>query len=414
MPLRNPRFARFWAANAASTLGSGLALSAFLLLAVRVLHAGPAAVGALAATGAAVGAALAVPLGPWVERRRKRPVMVAADLFRCLALLSVPAAYALGRLGFAQLLVVAVLVATADIAFTAAAGACLKALVPPAELLCANARLEATSWTAIVVGPPLGGAAVGLFGPAVTVVADAVSYLLSALGLGSIGREAPAPSPSPPAEPRLRAADLLDGWRWILADPALRPLFANTVLFNALLLATEPLLVLLLVGRLHFSPVQFGLTLALPCLGGLLGSRLSRRLVARFGERRVLVTTGMVRGCFPLWLAFAGPGRSGQLLVMELQFAMICAIGAFNPVLATYRLNRIPTDRIARTLTAWSVTTKATTAALTALWGLLATLTGPRAGLALAGLLLLPTGALLRRVTTPQVTAPAADLRPAG
>ncbi|MEU7647100.1 MFS transporter, partial [Streptomyces huasconensis] len=178
------RFGWLWAAYTVSTFGTRLAFDAFPLVAILVLHSGATEVAVLAASGLAVGAAVAVPLGPWVEFRRKRPVMVAMDLVRCVALLSVPVAFALGVLGFAQLLVVSVVVAAADITFSAASGAFLKALVPPRDLLVANGRFEATTWTATVLGPPLGGAVVGLFGPLATVAADAASYLLSALGLG--------------------------------------------------------------------------------------------------------------------------------------------------------------------------------------------------------------------------------------
>ena len=159
-----------------------------------MLHAGPAEVSLLAAAGLAVGAAVAVPLGPWVEFRRKRPVMVAMDLTRFAALMSIPAAFALGWLSFAQLLVVSVVVGAADIAFKAASGACLKALVPPEDLLVANGRFESTTWTATVLGPPLGGAAIGLLGPVTTVVANAVSFLLSAAGIRAIGGREPRPA----------------------------------------------------------------------------------------------------------------------------------------------------------------------------------------------------------------------------
>ena len=96
---------------------------------------------------------------------------------------------------------VSVVVAAANIAFNAASGAYLKALVRPDDLLVANARFESTNWTSIAVGPPLGGAAIGLFGPVTTVVADAVSYLLSALGIRAIrGREeAPRTTDKSPA-----------------------------------------------------------------------------------------------------------------------------------------------------------------------------------------------------------------------
>ena len=299
------QFEWLWGAYAVSAFGTGLAFGAFPLIAIRVLHAGPAQVSALAAAGLAVGAAVAVPLGPWVEFRRKRPVMVAMDLTRFGALISIPAAFALGWLSFAQLLVVSVVVGAADIAFKSASGACLKALVAPEDLLAANGRMESTTWTAIMLGPPLGGAAIGLFGPVTTVLADAVSFLLSAAGIRAIGGGEPRPARTG-APPRPR--DLLDGWRYILAHPGLRPLFFNVMGVNGLIMATEPLLAVLMLGRLGFAPWQYGLAFALPCTGGLIGSRLAGRLVARFGPHTVMRTAGTLRACWVVGLAFMGPG----------------------------------------------------------------------------------------------------------
>jgi MFS family permease len=167
------QFGWLWAAYAVSAYGSGLGFGAFPLIAILVLHAGPAAVAALAAVGPAAGALVAVPLGPWVEFRRKRPVMVAMDLIRFAAQLSVPAAFALGALTLAQLLIVSVIIAAAGIAFKTASGAWVKTLVRPADLLVANGRLESTTWSATALGPPLGGLAIGLLGPVTTVLADA-------------------------------------------------------------------------------------------------------------------------------------------------------------------------------------------------------------------------------------------------
>ncbi|MFF4783080.1 MFS transporter [Streptomyces griseorubiginosus] len=394
------RFGWLWAAYAVSAFGTSLSFGAFPMIAVLVLHAGPAAVSLLAAAGLAVGAAVAVPLGPWVEFRRKRPVMVAMDLTRFAALLSIPVAFALGVLGYVQLLVVSVLVAAADITFTAASGAFLKSLLDPEDLLVANGRFEATNWTSIVVGPPLGGAAVGLLGPVTTVLADAVSYLLSALGLRAIGggEARPAPTGAP-------KGSLLEGWRYILSSPVLRPLFFNTVLVNALIMVPVPLLTVLMLGPLGFAPWQYALAFSVPCLGGLLGSRIARPLVTRFGRHRVLLTSGVLRACWPLGLAFVGPGTAGLLLVMVIELGVITSCAVFNPVFATHRLEMTPTDRVVRTLSAWSVTGKLLTAALTALWGLLAGLTGTREAIALAGLLLLATPFLLpRRRRPPQET----------
>ncbi|MDX3709789.1 MFS transporter [Streptomyces europaeiscabiei] len=430
-------FRWLWVAYAVSAFGTRLSFDAFPLIAVLVLHVGPTEVSALAATGLAVGAAVAVPLGPWVEFRRKRPVMITMDLVRCAALVTVPAAYVLDLLTFPQLLLVSVVVAVADITFTAASGAFLKFLVPPEHLVAANGRFEATTWTTTMLGPPLGGAAMGLFGPVVTLLTDATSYLLSAAAIRAIGGKEPhpvrpespttptkpattttsakpattakpttppsgiapsltlTPTPSPSPTPRLRPGDLLGGWRYILADPALRPLFLNTVLVNALIMAPAPLLLILMVGELGFAPWQYGLAFAVPCVGGLIGSRLSRRLVDRHGHRRVIWTAGTLRACWGLGLAFIGPGPAGLVLVMAVELGLIVCISVFNPVMATQRLTRTPPDRVARTLTAWSVTGKLSTAAMTALWGILAALTTPRTAITAAGLLLLATPLLL-------------------
>ncbi|MFD5746069.1 MFS transporter [Streptomyces sp. NPDC127033] len=391
------RFGWLWGAYGTSALGTWLAFGAFPLIAIEVLDAGPAEVAALSSVGAAVGAAVAVPLGPWVEFRRKRPVLIAMDLVRCAALLTIPAAYALGVLSFLQLLLVSVVVAAADITFRAASGAYLKTLLPAEDLLLANARFESTAWTTTIIGPPLGGAAIGLLGPLATVVADAVSYLLSALGIRAIGGHEPRPERR--EAPRMRAGDLLDGWRYILADATLRPLFLNTTVFNGLVMAAQPLLAVLMLGDLGFTPWQYGLAFAAPSIGGLLGSWLARPLVTRFGQHQVLVVAGALRAVWPVGLAFLGPGTGGLLLVIGVEFGLIVCCGLFNPVCATYRLERTPTERAARTLSAWAVTTKATTALLTAFWGVLGSLLGPRTAIGLAGVLLLATPLLLPRRT---------------
>ncbi len=386
-------FAWMWSAYAVSSFGTALAFGAFPIIAILVLHSDPTEVSALAAVGLAAGAAAAIPLGPWIELRRKRPVMIAMDLIRCVASLSVPLAFALGRLTYAQLLLVAVVVAAADIAFKAAGGSFLKTLVEPEDLLAANSHLEVAMWTTMTLGPPIGGVMIGVLGPVATVLADAVSYVLSALGLTAIGDEEPRPEPHP--HRKSRAAELVEGWRYILAHPTLRRLFFSDVLFRGFLLATQPLLSVLMLSRLGFPPWQYGLALASPCIGGLVGSRSARRLVARFGQRRVMLASGTLRVIWPLGLAFIPSGLAGLALVFGLQLGLVTCIGVFAPTYATYRLQQSDRHVVARVLSAWSVTSNATVAVLTVTWGLLATATGPRIAIATAGILLLATPALL-------------------
>ena len=393
------RFGWLWTAYSVSTFGTFFAFDAFTVVAVLVLHAAPVEVSVLAAAGPAVGALVAVPLGPWVEFRRKRPVMVAVDLVRFAAVLSVPVAFALGGLGLAQLVVVSVVVGTADLAFTAASGAYLKGLVAGDDLLVANGRFESTTWTAVLLGPPLGGVAIGLFGPVTSMAVDAASYLLSAVGIRAIGGGEPRPARRGPA-----SGGLLEGWRHILTHPTLRPLFLNTVLVNGLIMAPAPLVAVLMLGDLGFAPWQYGLAFAVPCVGGLVGARLSAPLVARFGSGRVMAASGTLRACWPIGLAFVGPGVGGLVLVMAVQLGLITCIGVFNPVYATYRLERTGPDRGSRVLSAWSVTGRASIATLTGLGGLLAAVTSARTAVAVAGVLLLATPLLLPRRQTGQVS----------
>lgn len=389
------QFGWLWAAYAVSAYGSGLGFGALPLIAVLVLHAGPAEVSALSAVGPAVGALIAVPLAPWVEFRRKRPIMITMDLARFAAMATIPVAYAFGRLGFVQLLVISAVVAAAKIAFNAASGAYLKALVRPDDLLVANARFESTNWSSIAVGPPLGGAAIGLFGPVITVVADALSYLLSALGITAIRghEEAPRTTDRSP----VRAGALLDGWRHIMGAPGLRALYLNNMLVSGLIMATEPLLAVLLLRQLGFPPWQYAFAFAAPCLGGLIGSRLAHRVVARYGRHRVFRTVGTLRAIWLIGLAFVRPGVVGLVTVMAVELAIIINMSLYTPVLATYRLEHTPQHLVARTLSAWSIGQQASIAVLTALGGLLADVTSPRTALTVAGLLILTTPLLLPR-----------------
>jgi MFS family permease len=388
-------FGWLWTAYAVSAYGSGLGFGAFPLIAVLVLHASPVQVSALSAVGPAVGALIALPLGPWVEFRRKRPVMIAMDLTRFGVMMTIPVAYALGRLSFAQLLLVSAVVAAAKITFNAASGAYLRSVVRPGDLLVANARFESTTWSSIAVGPPLGGAAIGLFGPVVTVVADSLSYLFSALGVTAIrgGEERPQRTDSSQLRPR----DLLDGWRHILSHPGLRALYFNNLLVGGLIMATEPLLAVLLLRQLGFRPWQYGLAFAAPSMGGLIGSRLARRVVARFGQQQVFRTVGALRAVWLIGLAFTRPGVVGLVTVIAVELAIIICMSLYNPVLATYRLEHTPKDRIARTLSAWSISSNTSIAIFTALGGLLADLTSPRTAITVAGLLILISPVLSRR-----------------
>jgi MFS family permease len=396
-------FGRLWAAYAVSTYGTWIAFGAFPLIAVRVLHAPAFAVSLLEAAGPAAAAIVAFPLGPWLDHRAKRPVMIAMDLGRFLAMASVPAAYFAGVLSYGQLLVVSVVSGGASIVFTATSGAYLKHLVPRDRLLIANGRFEGTSWVAVAAGPPLGGALIGVLGPVVTVTADAVTYLLSALGVLRI-RGGDVASDRDPAT-RFRSADLLAGGRFILGDHVLRRLFLNSILVGGLIMATAPLLAVLLLGQYRFPAWQYGLAFGVPALGGFAGARLSPRLATRYGRHRVMIASGWLRSIFPLGLAFVRPGIPGLLTVIVVEGLLITGMGVFNPIYATERLQRVPADHAAQVLSTWSVSSRLLQAALMVIGGVLAGLTSPLTAITVSGVVLLGTPLLLPRQTHMEVVA---------
>jgi MFS family permease len=152
-----------------------------------------------------------------------------------------------------------------------------------------------------------------------------------------------------------------------------------------------------MLRQLGFAPWQFGLAFAVPCLGGLVGSRLARRVVARHGQRQVFRVLGSLRAVWLIGLAFVGPGTAGLATVIAVELAIVVSMSLYNPVLATYRLQQTPRHRVARTLSAWSIGQQAAIATFTALGGLIAGVTSPRTAIAVAGTLTLATPLLLLR-----------------
>jgi MFS family permease len=394
-----------WVAYGVSEFGTALSMGALPLIAVVALGEPDLLVSLLAAL-AGLGAALAVPLGPWIEFRRKRPVLVGADLLRFAALVSVPVAAAAGALTYAQLCVVAVLGTVGAIAFNAASGAHLKALVPAAERTAATGRLEATFWTANTVGPPLGGLLIALLGPTATLGADAVTFLLSALGV----RRLRAPEPAPPVRVAGgRGAALAAGWRHIWAHRQLRALFLNAQVFGCCIIATLPLLAVRMLRDLGFGPWQYGLVLGLPCAGGILGAALARPLSRRIGPHRILPWFGTGRALWLCLLPLAPGGAAGLAMLIVTQSMLLVCVGTFNPIFVAYRLEVTADGHLSRVIAAWGITSRLTQPAMTAVGGLLAALVGARGALAVLAAAALTSIPLLPW----RAPAPAAAVEPA-
>lgn len=224
---------------------------------------------------------------------------------------------------------------------------------------------------------------------------NAVGLLLSAASIGMI--RDPERVASREKAATFRVADVTEGWMSIGDDPRLRRLFWNTVAVNALIMATEPLLAVLLLRDMGWEAWQYGIAFGLPCIGGFVGARIAPGLAARYGRNRVLVAAGALRAVWPVGLVLAMPGTAGVVLVIGIELALITSMGVFDSLFATERLERVPADRIGRVMVAWNVTGTGAIAALTALWGLCAAATDARSAIGIAGALLLVTPFLLPR-----------------
>lgn len=379
---------------AISQLGSAVGMVALPVIAVTVVEASTFQVALLAALTAITTATLAFPLGSHVEFRRKRPVMITTDIIRFACLASVPIAAFLDAVTFAQLCVIAVINASCQIAFAAAAQAHLKALVSAHRLVDANSRLESTRWLSISVGPSIAGALIGFLTAVGSLVVDALSFLFSALAIKTLR----GPEPAPPVRDRHSSwrAELFAGWRFAWGHPTLRPILISWVTFAGASSMAASVSAVFYLRDLHFDAWQYGLLMGVPSLGGFVGARLAPKLVTRLGAVRALWWASMLRGPWYFLIPAAMPGSLG-LLMCGFGFGVVLLFaGAANSTMASYRQLQTPDHLMARVATLWSFATTVTQPLFILLGGLLATWADTRtslfaaAGVMCAAAILLP------------------------
>ena len=388
-------FQRLWSGLAVSQLGSAVGGVALPIVAVSVVHASTFQISLLAAFTAVTTALLAFPMGSYVEFRRKRPVMIAADVARFASLGSIPLAGLVHGLTFAQLCVVAVINATCGIAFAGAAQAHLKALVSPDRLADANGRLESTNWLRMSVGPSLGGALVGFLSALGTLVIDAVSFLASALAIRLIRQPEPAP---PPRDARgSRLSEVAGGLRFVWGHAALRRMLISWVCFTGAIALSGPVTTIFYLRDLHFTAFEYGLLMGLPSLGGFFGARLTRRMVARFGPVRALWWASMLRGPWNFLIPLAAPSLLGLILCGVGFFGLLFFAAMANSTMSSYRQLATPDHLMARVSTLWSFATTVAQPVFILFGGLVATQLGARLTLAISTALMCGTAFLLPR-----------------
>ena len=285
-------FRRFWLGHSVSVMGDEVHRIAMPLAALSLFGAGATAMAWLTAAPTIPALLLSIPAGIWVDRRpSRRRIMLFADLGRFLTVLSVPVAYAFGLLTLAQLIVAELVVGVLAVLFSISDNTLFAAMVPTAELMPASSLLNGSRAFAAVSGPGLGGVAVQFLTAPFALVADAFSYLASALALGRI-------SPTEPVPDREADGGFLDGLRWIIATPGIRALQGAVGTVNFFDFIFQALFILYATRYLHINAGLLGLALGAGAIGGLVGAALTGRVVARIG-----IGMGMTLG----FLGFAAP-----------------------------------------------------------------------------------------------------------
>jgi len=323
---RHRGFVKLWAANGVSQLGTQVTLLALPLAALYTLKAGTLEVALLRSFAVLPFLVFALPAGVWIDRVRKRPLMIAADLGRAAAMASIPVAYWLGHLSLVQLYVVAVVHGLLSVFFDVSYLSFLPTLVGREQLGEANGKLLGTQSVAQLAGPTLAGALVAAAGAPVALLADAVSFLFSGAFVTAIRNTETRPEPK---DTRLRA-ELMEGLRYVFAQPYLRTLtvwFAVGNLFSSALFA---LLIVYLVRYLHLGAATIGWTMAVVNLGFIAGAFVNGRLVKRFGIGPMIAYSTLLS---PLaLLTIPGAPRANPLPVLVLGSVAGTFVGFFANV----------------------------------------------------------------------------------
>lgn len=309
---QNPDFMRLWGAQTLSAVGARFTREGLPIIAALTLDASATDLGLLVALSLLPGVLLSPFVGAWIDRTRRRRVLIMADLLRAAALATLPVMAWFDAITIGQVMGVSAAVALFSMFFQTADNAYLPTVVERDQLLDGNAKLATTDSLAEIAGPALAGTAIQLLTAPIAILFDALSYLWSAALLASIKR------PEPPLVTGEHAPDLWretgEGLRFVFSHPVLRPLTLCSASLMFFLSFFAPLYVLFAVRDLGIQPGLLGFIVALGGISALTGARLAAWAGGRFRLRCLLIGTLLIYSlviCFiplaqgPLWLAVA-------------------------------------------------------------------------------------------------------------
>ncbi|SCL37131.1 Predicted arabinose efflux permease, MFS family [Micromonospora rhizosphaerae] len=408
--LRHRDFRLLWTGQTVSSIGSNVTTVALPLVAVAVLDASTFQVAVLTAAAWLPWLLVGLPAGAWVDRLRRRPVMIGCDLVSALLFLSVPVAALLKVLTVGQLLAVALGAGLARVFFETAHQVYLPTLLRPDEVPEGNAKLQATQTASYVVGPGLAGLVAQLAGAVTALLLDAVSFLVSAACLWRIRTVERRPR-RPDGPPSLRR-EVAAGIRFVARDPYLRVLAVFGAASNIGLTGYQAVLVVFLVRSAGLSPGLVGLLIGLASLGGIVGATIATALARRVGTARALLLAALGTGPPALLIPLAGPGAQVLWLVLG-GVVVSLAVAVGNVVKGSFRQTYTPHALLGRVTVSMQLLNFGTIPLAAVLAGALGSAYGPgRAIWAMTGWLaltplILLVGPLRRRRDLPAAARPA-------
>lgn len=281
----HPDFRRLWAGQTTSQFATFTSHTVLPLLAATVLAATPAQMGVLTAAENAAFLLLGLPAGVWVDRVRRRRLMIHAGLVRALLLLTIPVAGWFGVLTLHQLIVVAALAGVCTLFFDIAYQSYVPVLVGRARLFDGNSKLQASQSVAQVSGPGIGGALTQLAGAANAILLTGFGYLASVLALSRIRATDLRPAREPDSKMR---TEVLEGLRFVFGNRTLRAIVGCTASANFSSGAFVAVQVIFLTRNVELSPAAVGLLLAIAGGGGVAGALTVRWWTSRLGQARVI------------------------------------------------------------------------------------------------------------------------------
>ncbi len=373
----------FWAGESVSAFGSQITWFALPVVAVLTLHASGGQVGLLKTLFTLPYFVFPLAVGVWLDRRRRRPAMLFANMGRALLVLSIPVAFWFSALSLWQLYVVAVAGGALSVVFDVAIASFLPGMVGRNRLASANSRLQTTGSVAGLTGPGLAGGLASLVGVAFTMIADAVSYLVSFGTILSVRGREKAPDPTVGKNGFL--ADLKGGLIALFGNPPVRQIALHATIYNGSVQCVEVAFLVYAVTDRGLSAGLYGVVLTVGGLGALLGSVVSAPLARRIGFGPALLTA-LIFSTDMFFLIPAAPSGVVALTVFASAAFMLVGFGngIANIVTGTIRQAVTPDALLARVAAGYRTMNFGVIPLGSALAGLLVATLGARTTLIIA------------------------------